>query len=94
MSDKALGPDSGETWTQEDVEEFMQDMEGEEFNPKERFGGSDNGPDVTVHPGTVLAGFVLVVFAVYGAYLGNIQFVGYTLGLLTALALGSKYINE
>jgi len=92
MSEKPLGPDSGETWTQEDIEEFMQNAE--DFNPKERFGGSDDDPDATVHPGAVLAGIVLVVFAIYGAYIQQIEFTAFTLGLLTVLALGSKYINE
>jgi len=92
MSEKPLGPDSGDTWTDDDVEQFMEDMEN--FNPKERFGGSDDGPDVTVHPGAVLAGIVLTVFAIYGAYIQHIEFTAFTLGLLTVLALGSKYINE
>ena len=91
MSDK-LGPDSGEAWTQEDVEEFMQNVE--DFDPQERFGGSDDGPDVTVHPGAVLAGIVLTVFSIYGAYVQQIEFTAFTLGLLTIIALGSKYINE
>jgi hypothetical protein len=92
MSDKPLGPDSGDRWTDDDVEEFMQNME--DFNPKERFGDSGNDPNVTVHPGAVLAGIVLTVFALYGAYIQQIEFTAFTLGLLTVLALGSKYINE
>jgi len=55
---------------------------------------SDDGPDVTVHPGAVLVGIVLTVFAIYGAYIQQIEFTAFTLGLLTVLALGSKYINE
>jgi len=59
-----------------------------------KYGDSDGGPNATVHPGAVLAGIVLVVFAIYGAYIQQIEFTAFTLGLLTVLALGSKYINE
>jgi len=73
----------------EEIKEPMKDVEG--LSSTEN---SDDGPDVTVHPGAVLVGIVLTVFAIYGAYVQQIEFTAFTLGLLTLLALGSKYINE
>jgi hypothetical protein len=87
MSDKAVGSEEN-PWTQEDIEQFRE-------SAKEGLVDSDDdGPDVTVHPGAVLVGIVLAIFAIYGAYIQQIEFTAFTLGLLTVLALGSKYINE
>jgi len=69
-------------WSEEDIRKF-----------RDEFVSDDNDPP-TVHPGTVLTGIVLTLFAIYGAYIQQIEFVAFTLGLLTILALGSKYINE
>jgi hypothetical protein len=75
-------PEDG-AWSEQEIKEYI-----------DKHGDSDDGPDVTVHPGAVLAGIVLTVFAIYGAYIQQIEFTAFTLGLLTVLALGSKYINE
>ena len=83
-------PEDGE-WTQEDVEQFVHDVEEEDYEIKTGGnGGSDKPP---VHPGAAMAGIVLFFLIVYSVYIGEIQFAGLNSALLTLLALGSKAIN-
>lgn len=85
--------------TEEDVQEFRETMRVDPNDFPDDVGsqlhnGSSDGPEIKVHPGAVLVGFILTIFSIYGMYLQNTEFTAFTLGLLTVLALGSKYINE
>ena len=82
--------DDGE-WTQEDIEQFVRDVEEEDYDIQTGGNGEDDKPPV--HSGAVMAGIVLFFLIVYSIYIGEIHFAGLNSVLLTLLALGSKAIN-
>lgn len=46
-----------------------------------------------VHPGLVMAGFVITALIVYALYIQNYQYAAYNTALLTFLAIGSKALD-
>ena len=83
-------PEDG-VWTQEDVDQFVRDVEEEDYDIQTGGNGGDDKPPV--HPGAVMTGIALFFLIVYSIYIGEFQFAGLNSVLLTLLALGSKAIN-
>lgn len=83
-------PEDGE-WTQEDVEQFVRDVEEKDYEIKT--GGNGDSDKPPVHPGAVMAGIVLFFLIVYSLYAGEIRFASLNSILLVVLALGSKAMN-
>lgn len=91
MTDSEIHYSEDGVWTQEDIEEFVESVNAEDYDVAT--GGDGGDGQSPVHPGAVMVGIFLFGLIIYSLYAGEMRFAYLNTTLLVVLALGSKAMN-